>query len=190
MLRLGNLKSGNLITAKGVVMNIKQIREKLLLTQKELADKLKVSVVTVQRWEMGQVPSFRQQRKIATFCKRNKIYLDTCYKENEHNKLFYYQNGKMWVSKDIFDLGVIEDFSLLFLTFLLQIEKNNAVVGKCNMEMLGNTFNEGQEIAQEIINDMIDKGYVIKENDNLSIGDIVNLSLINKKTTKYIDIDI
>ena len=53
-------------------MDIKEIRQKALLTQKEFADVLGVSVGIVQRWEKGFEPSFRYKRKILEFCKKSK----------------------------------------------------------------------------------------------------------------------
>lgn len=57
-------------------LDIKAIREQLLLTQQELADKLGVSIVTIQRAEKGQVvTSFKTRKKIIAFCKENNIDL-------------------------------------------------------------------------------------------------------------------
>lgn len=55
-------------------MDIKQIREKALLTQVEFAKVIGISFMTVQRWEQGKnKPSFRLRRKILNFCKENNI---------------------------------------------------------------------------------------------------------------------
>lgn len=46
-------------------MDTKTIRLNLLLTQQEFADKLGVSIVTVQKWERGvNQPSLKHQREI------------------------------------------------------------------------------------------------------------------------------
>ena len=56
---------------------IKQIRNELLLTQTELADKLGVAFATVNRWENGHTePSMRIKRKIRDICKRNGITME------------------------------------------------------------------------------------------------------------------
>lgn len=54
-------------------MDIKKIRAKALLTQVEFAKEIGVSPMTIQRWENGQVPSWRFQRKIIEFCNKNEI---------------------------------------------------------------------------------------------------------------------
>lgn len=44
---------------------IKLLREKLLLSQKELADMLDVSFVSVNRWETGKFnPTIKSKRKL------------------------------------------------------------------------------------------------------------------------------
>lgn len=58
-------------------MNIKAIRETALLTQKEFAEELGVSLSCVTKWEMEvRKPSFRQQRKILEFAKKHNIEID------------------------------------------------------------------------------------------------------------------
>ena len=53
---------------------IKQIRETMLLTQKEFSEEIKVSLSTIQEWEWGlTIPSFKHQRKILEFCKKHEI---------------------------------------------------------------------------------------------------------------------
>ena len=48
---------------------IRLLREKLLLTQDELADALGVSASTINRWETGKVrPNMAAMRKIKSFC--------------------------------------------------------------------------------------------------------------------------
>lgn len=55
---------------------VKSIREKLLLTQTELAKELGVTFATVNRWENGHcVPTMKQRRKIRDLCLANKIKL-------------------------------------------------------------------------------------------------------------------
>jgi DNA-binding transcriptional regulator YiaG len=55
-------------------MNIKNIREKVLLTQSEFAKELNVAFSTIQSWEQGKAtPSFRMKRRIIEFCKNNDI---------------------------------------------------------------------------------------------------------------------
>lgn len=55
---------------------VKSIREKLLLTQTELAKELGVTFATVNRWENGHcVPTMKQRRKIRDLCLVNKIKL-------------------------------------------------------------------------------------------------------------------
>lgn len=55
-------------------MNIKKIREKLLLTQKEFADLFGVSLISVGNWELRNVePRAKTKRKIIEYCKLNGI---------------------------------------------------------------------------------------------------------------------
>lgn len=55
-------------------MKVKEIREKVMLTQKEFAEELKISLGVVQRWEQGiNEPSLRYKRKLVEFCKVNGI---------------------------------------------------------------------------------------------------------------------
>lgn len=55
-------------------MNIKEIREKTLLTQREFAKELNISLGIVQRWEQNKnEPSLRYKRKIIEFCKSKNI---------------------------------------------------------------------------------------------------------------------
>lgn len=54
-------------------MNYKQVRTSMLLTQKEFAKQLGVSLGIVQRWEQGlNKPSLRYQRRINEFIEKNK----------------------------------------------------------------------------------------------------------------------
>lgn len=53
---------------------IKFVREKLLLSQADLAKELGVAFTTVNRWENGlRTPTFISQRKFAAFCEDKKI---------------------------------------------------------------------------------------------------------------------
>ena len=53
---------------------IRQLREKLLITQTELAEMLGCTFASVNRWERGHhEPTFKMKRKILEFCKKNKI---------------------------------------------------------------------------------------------------------------------
>lgn len=55
---------------------LKKIREKELLSQTELAEKLGVSFVSVNRWENGRhQPSYKAKRKIVSVCKEDGIDL-------------------------------------------------------------------------------------------------------------------
>ena len=55
-------------------MDTKTIRIKAMLSQKEFAKEIGVSITTISKWELGKCkPSFRQQRKIVDFCKTNGI---------------------------------------------------------------------------------------------------------------------
>lgn len=51
---------------------VKKLRAKLQLSQAQLADKLKVSVVSVNRWESkGIEPQFLVRARFDEFCKEN-----------------------------------------------------------------------------------------------------------------------
>jgi putative transcriptional regulator len=55
---------------------LKAIREKELLSQTELAEKLGVSYVSVNRWENGKhEPSYKTKREIIRICKKDGIDL-------------------------------------------------------------------------------------------------------------------
>lgn len=55
---------------------IKNLREKLILSQEELAEVLGVSFASVNRWERGRhEPTIKAKRKIVELCKKNKIKL-------------------------------------------------------------------------------------------------------------------
>ncbi|MBO6285726.1 MAG: helix-turn-helix transcriptional regulator [Bacilli bacterium] len=56
---------------------IKQIRNDLLLTQTEMAEKLGVAFATVNRWENGHnEPSMKIKRKLRDICRRNGIQME------------------------------------------------------------------------------------------------------------------
>ena len=58
-------------------MNIKVIREQLMLTQTELADLIGVSMQTVSNWELGlRKISFKNKRKILKLCMEKGIKLE------------------------------------------------------------------------------------------------------------------
>lgn len=53
---------------------IKVIRDRLLVTQSELAQMLGVSFATINRWENGHhEPTIKAKRKIRELCKKAKI---------------------------------------------------------------------------------------------------------------------
>ena len=50
---------------------VKQLREKMLLSQEEMAKKLGVSFATINRWENGHhEPTFKERRKLRDLCKK------------------------------------------------------------------------------------------------------------------------
>ena len=58
-------------------VKVKQIREKLLLTQEEMAAALGVNAITVCRWETGKsVPNFKAKKAIRDFCNNNGLVFD------------------------------------------------------------------------------------------------------------------
>ena len=59
------LVKGNLLIAMDYPMMIKLYREKFLISQTDLAEKLNVSYVTVNRWENGHYePTLRCKREL------------------------------------------------------------------------------------------------------------------------------
>lgn len=53
---------------------IKKLREKLIVSQKELGDILGVSYVTVNRWETGKFePTIKMKRKLQELFDKNNI---------------------------------------------------------------------------------------------------------------------
>lgn len=56
---------------------IKELRDKLILSQTELAELLGVSFASVNRWEMGHhEPTIKSKRKIVALCKKRKIKIN------------------------------------------------------------------------------------------------------------------
>lgn len=57
---------------------IKTIREKLFITQSELAKKIDVSFASVNRWEQGHhEPTMKAKRKLAEICKELNIDMES-----------------------------------------------------------------------------------------------------------------
>ena len=56
---------------------IKELREKMILSQAELAELLRVSFASVNRWEMGHhEPTIKSKSKIVALCKKHKIKIE------------------------------------------------------------------------------------------------------------------
>lgn len=56
---------------------IKELREKLLVSQNELGKKLGVSFATVNRWENGRYePNYKAKRKLRDLFEKNGIVLE------------------------------------------------------------------------------------------------------------------
>lgn len=56
---------------------VKELREKLIVTQVELSDILGVSFASINRWETGKhEPTTKTKRKIVKLCKENGISLE------------------------------------------------------------------------------------------------------------------
>lgn len=56
---------------------VKEIREKLIITQGDLAELLGVSFASINRWETGKhEPTIKAKRKIVELCKINNIVLE------------------------------------------------------------------------------------------------------------------
>ena len=56
---------------------VKEIREKLIITQEELAALLGVSFASINRWETGKhEPTTKIKRKIVDLCMKNGITLE------------------------------------------------------------------------------------------------------------------
>ncbi len=53
---------------------VKELRDKLIISQTELAEMLGVSFASVNRWEKGHhEPTIKVKRKIVQLCRKNKI---------------------------------------------------------------------------------------------------------------------
>ncbi len=56
---------------------VKELRDKLILTQSELANLLGVSFASINRWERGQnKPTTTAKRKIVEICNEHKIEIE------------------------------------------------------------------------------------------------------------------
>lgn len=56
---------------------VKELREKLILSQQEFADLLDVSFASINRWETGKYePTIKAKRRIVELCKENNINLE------------------------------------------------------------------------------------------------------------------
>lgn len=56
---------------------VKELREKLMLSQHEFADFLGVAFVSVNRWENGRTkPVYVVRRKLAELCKEHKVKIE------------------------------------------------------------------------------------------------------------------
>ena len=56
---------------------VKELREKLILTQQEFANLLGVSFASINRWETGRhEPTIKVKRMIVELCKENSIDLE------------------------------------------------------------------------------------------------------------------
>lgn len=56
---------------------LKELREKLIISQAELAELIGVSFATVNRWENGRhEPTLKAKRAIKDLCKKNHIRWD------------------------------------------------------------------------------------------------------------------
>ena len=56
---------------------VKELREKLILSQQELANFIGVSFASINRWETGKhKPTIKVKRKIVELCKENNIKLE------------------------------------------------------------------------------------------------------------------
>ena len=56
---------------------VKELRDKLIMTQQELAEVLGVSFASINRWETGtNKPTTVAKRKIVELCKKNNVKLE------------------------------------------------------------------------------------------------------------------
>ena len=56
---------------------VKKLRDKLIISQEELAKLLEVSFATINRWENGHTePTIKAKRKLFELCKENGIKIE------------------------------------------------------------------------------------------------------------------
>ena len=56
---------------------VKKLRDKLIISQEELAKLLEVSYATINRWENGHTePTIMAKRKLFELCKENRIEVE------------------------------------------------------------------------------------------------------------------
>lgn len=56
---------------------VKHLRNKLMLSQEEMAELLNVSLVSINRWENGKCePTIKAKRKIIKLCEENNIDIE------------------------------------------------------------------------------------------------------------------
>lgn len=64
---------------------VKELREKLILSQQEFAELLGVSFASINRWENGKhEPTIKVKRKIVELCKENGIEVNKYRKNKKH----------------------------------------------------------------------------------------------------------
>ena len=69
-------KEANMNDTKDYASAVKELREKMLISQAELAEMLGVSFATVNRWENGRFePSYKAKRELNKLFKKHKISL-------------------------------------------------------------------------------------------------------------------
>ena len=63
---------------------VKDLRDKMILSQTEFAEMLGISFSTVNRWETGKhEPTIKVKRKLIELCKQNEIDINL-YRSKEH----------------------------------------------------------------------------------------------------------
>jgi len=66
---------------------VKEVRQRLKLSQKQLAQALSVSYTTINRWENSHVvPSNLAQKSFYDFCENNFIDVPSLLTDKEHTK--------------------------------------------------------------------------------------------------------
>ena len=66
---------------------VKEVRQRLKLSQKQLAQALSVSYATINRWENSHVvPSNLAQKSFYDFCENNFIDVSSLLNNKEHTK--------------------------------------------------------------------------------------------------------